>query len=215
MPMLAKRILRLGMSLVLLGALAPRAAHPATAQPTYQSLLERARRGDPELDFTAFRMASADRLAKADAADPKLRKKMFDALHNDQWAAVIETGNQVLAQNFLDIDAHMFVAQAYEKSGEPEKAKLHRTMGNGLIKSILASGNGRSLETAFVVISVDEEYAVLKHYRLRSEKQALVHAGEHSYDVLTAQTGDTHQEATVYFNIDKVVAIESAQLSGH
>lgn len=213
--MLAGRIFRFGMSMVVLGLLAPGAAHPAPAQPSYESLLEKARRGDPGLDFTALRMASADRLAKSSATDPGLRKKMFDALHHDQWAAVIETGNQVLAQNYLDIDAHMFVAHAYEKSHEPEKAAPHRTMGNGLMKSILDSGNGRSFETAFVVISVDEEYSVLRHYRLASGKQDLVTAGGHSYDVLTAQTGDTHEEATVYFNIDKVVAIEGAQLSGH
>jgi hypothetical protein len=218
MPMLAKRMLWLGMSMVVLGALAPRAAYPGTPQPTYESLLERAQRGDAGLDFTALRMASADRLAKTaktNAADPELRRKMFAALHKDQWAAVIETGNQVLAQNYLDIDAHMFVAYAYEKSHEPEKAAPHRTVGNGLMKSILASGNGRAFETAFVVISVEEEYAVLRHYRLSSSKQELITAGGHSYDVLTAQTGDTHEEATVYFNIDKVVAIEDAHLSGH
>lgn len=213
--MLAKWILRLGMSMVVLGAWAPRAAYPATPPPTYQSLLEMARRGDPGLDFTALRMASAARLAKTDAADPELRKKMFAALHQDQWAAVIETGNQVLAQNYLDIDAHMFVAHAYEKGNEPGKAAPHRTTADGLMKSILASGNGRSFETAFVVISVDEEYSVLRHYRLAAGKQELVTAAGHSYDVLTAQTGDTHEEATVYFNIDKVVAIEDAHLSGH
>ncbi len=32
--------------------------------------------------------------------------------------------------------------------------------------------------------------------------------------MLTAET-DKHEEATIYFNIDKVVAIENAQLSGH
>ncbi|HYL04397.1 MAG TPA: DUF4919 domain-containing protein [Thermoanaerobaculia bacterium] len=215
--MLARRMLWLGMSMIVLGALAPRAAYPAAAQPTYESLLEKARRGDPGLDFTALRMAWADRqakLAKLNAADPELRNKMFDALHKDQLAAVIETGNQVLAQNFLDVDAHMFVAFAYEKSHEAEKAALHRTMGNGLMKSILASGNGRALETAFVVISVDEEYAVLRHYRLAPDKQDLVTTGGHHYDVLRART-DTHEEATVYFNIDKVVAIEDAHLSGH
>ena len=218
--MLARRTLWLGIStsvsisisMAVLGAAAP-TANPAM-QPSWESLLEKARRGDPGLDFTALRMASAARLAKMDTSDPELRKKMFDALHHDQWAAVIETGNQVLAQNYLDIDAHMFVAFAYDKTRQPEKAAPHRAMGDGLMKSILASGNGRSFETAFVVISVDEEYAVLKHYRLASTKQSLVTAGKHSYDVIKAETRE-HEEATVYFNIDKVVAVEDAQLSGH
>ena len=212
--MLVKKMLWLGMTMAVLGALAAPAASPVTAKPTYESLLEKARRGDPGLDFTALRMAWADRLAAARPADPELRKKMFEALHQDQWAAVIETGNQVLAQNYLDIDAHMFVAFAYEKTHEPEKSALHRTMGNGLMKSILASGDGRSFKTAFVVVSVEEEYSVLKHYRLQSDKQDLVNGEGHGYDVLTAET-DQHEKATVYFNIDKVVAIENAQLSGH
>jgi hypothetical protein len=212
-----KGILWLGLSMVVLGAVAPRSAPAATAQPTYESLLEKARRGDPGLDYTALRMAAADHLAKLGkiyAADPELRQKMRAALHDDQWAAVIEIGNQVLAQNFLDVDAHMFVAFAYEKSHQQDKAAPHRAVGDGLMKSILASGNGRSFETAFVVISVDEEYAVLKHYRLTPGKQDLVSAGGHHYDVLGAQT-DAHEDATVYFNIDKVVAIEDAHLSGH
>src|SRR6202040_1258772 len=190
------------------------AASPGQAKPTYECRVEKAQGRDPGLDFPALRMAYADRLAEARAADPELRKKLSEALHKDQWAAVIETGNQVLAQNYLDIDAHMFVAFAHEKTHEPEKAALHRTMGNGLMKSILASGDGRSFKTAFVVISVEEEYSVLKHYRLRSDKQDLVTSEGHSYDVLTAET-DQHEQATVYFNIDKVVAIESAQLSRH
>jgi hypothetical protein len=208
------RMLRLGMSMVVLCTLAPGAAYPGTAQPTYESLLERAQRGDPGLDFTAFRMAFADRLAKAKAADPELRKKMFDALHQDQWAAVIETANQVLAQNHLDIDAHMFVAFAYEKSHQPEKAARHRTVGDGLMKSILASGDGRTPKTAFVVVSVEEEYSVLRHYRLAPGEQSLVTADGHSYDVLDAQTR-SHEKATVFFNIDKIVAIENAHLSSH
>jgi hypothetical protein len=210
----ANRVLWLGLSMVVLGALTPRAAHPGTAPPTYESLLASAQRGDPGVNFTALRMAWADRLANATTADSELRNKMFAALHADQWAAVIETGNQVLAQNYLDIDAHMFVAYAYEKSHQPEKAALHRTIGNGLMSSILASGDGRTPKTAFVVISVEEEYSVLRHYRLASGKQSLVNTEGHSYDVLTAQT-DSHEEATVLFNIDKVSAIEDAQLAGH
>lgn len=141
-----------------------------------------ARRGDGGLDFTALRMASAARLAKMDEADPGLRKKLFEALHDGQWVAVIETGNQVLAQNYFDIDAHMFVAHAYEKSLQPEKAAPHRTMGYGLMRSILASGDGRTAKTAFVVISVHEEYSALRHYRLVPGKQDLMTIAGHSYD---------------------------------
>jgi len=48
----------------------------------------------------------------------------------------------------------------------------------GLVRSVLGSGDGKSLETAFVVIAIDEEYAVMAALSLRLVSQALVNLGE-------------------------------------
>ncbi len=65
----------------------------------------------------------------------------------------------------------------------------------GLVESVLASGDGKSPQTAFTVISVGEEYAILRALNLRVESQALI---EGHIDALTVE--GEHGESTIYFN---------------
>jgi hypothetical protein len=58
------------------------------------------------------------------------------------------------------------------------------------------------------VISVDEEYAVVRVLGLRVLSQALSHIDGHSYDVLTAVDVETKFESKLYFNIDVIFSAE-------
>ena len=103
---------------------------PRPTASTYKVLLERVKQGDAKIDFTALRMAWAA-APDTESTDPALRKKMSAALHEHQWPTLLELGNQVFAMNYLDINAHMFVGMAYEKTGKPEQAAFHRAVGEG------------------------------------------------------------------------------------
>jgi hypothetical protein len=194
---------------ILLSAAATGLAAPPP--PSYKVLLERVKQGDTKIDFTALRMAWAA-ARDTGSTDPELRKKMSAALHQHEWTTILELGNQVFAANYLDINAHMFVGMAYEKTGKPEQAAFHRAVGEGLRKSILASGNGHSIDTAFVVVSVDEEYALLKYFQLLPGDQTLVNVGNHNFDKLTTHT-QSGDEAVVYFNVDAPMARLAAELA--
>jgi hypothetical protein len=71
----------------------------------------------------------------------------------------------------------------------------------GLIDSIRSSGDGKSPATAWVVISVDEEYAVLRALEFKPSGQSLLRQNGHSYDVMKAKNDDG-TEQTFYFNVD-------------
>lgn len=207
-----KGMARCGAAAVLaMAALARVVAVPAAAAPsapapaTYASLLEKVKRGDKDVDFTALRMAY-DAQSASSLSNSTLRKELFAALHRDDWPAVIASADAVLESDYLDIDAHMFAGLAYEKTKQAEKAAFHRAVARGLLHSILASGNGTTPEKAFVVISVDEEYSVLRYLGLRSDEQSLVETGGHSYDALTASDIQTHQKVTLLFNVDRPMA---------
>src|SRR6185369_4905824 len=122
-------------------------------KPTYESLLEKVKKQDPSVDFTALRMAYADRpFKKGEGSDPDLRKKLFPALGENPDKAIGIAG-KVLAGNYLDIDAHIVSALAYKDKHDVEQEKLHNFVAEGLCRSILASGDGQALESAYVVIS--------------------------------------------------------------
>ena len=115
---------------------------------------------------------------------------------------------KVLASNYLDIDAHIVSALAYKEKHDAEREKLHNFVGEGLCRSILASGDGQTLETAYVVISVEEEYTILRVLGWRLKMQALLESDDHHFDKMIVFNPKTQQQAAVYFNIDRPHAAE-------
>lgn len=193
-------------------AAVPGALLAQESKPTYESLLEKVKKQDPGVDFTALRMAYADRpFKKGEGSDPDLRKKLFPALGENPDKA-IEIAGKVLAQNYLDIDAHIVSALAYKDKHDAEREKLHNFVAEGLCRSILASGDGQALESAYVVISVDEEYTILRVLGWRLKEQGLLGEGKHHYDRMDVFNPKTRQQATIYFNIDRPYAAELKEL---
>ena len=61
---------------------------------------------------------------------------------------------------------------------------------SGLIGSVLKTGDGKTQESAFVTISVDEEYAILYALGLQRRSQSLV--GNRDRFLVTNDSGDEH-----------------------
>ena len=65
------------------------------------------------------------------------------------------------------------------------------------INRILNSGNRRSIETAFKVNNVDEEYDLLRYFKLVSISQKLIIIDGYFYDAIQTKSN------TIYFKIIK------------
>ncbi len=209
--MLTRGMCRIGTGLVLCVAVTG-ALWAQKTKPTYEDLLEKAKKQDPGVDFTALRMAYADRpAAKSKGDDSDLRKKLFPALKESNDKA-IEVADKVLAGNYLDIDAHIVSALAYKAKHDAEREKLHNFMGEGLCRSILASGDGQAPDTAYVVISVEEEYTILRVLGWRLKEQTLLGSGGHHFDKMDVFNPKTQQQTAIYFNIDRPFAQEAKDL---
>ena len=171
---------------------------------TYESLLERVKKSDPAMDFTALRYAYADNPPKdAKKVEPEASKTMFSAYRSKDYGKAIEYAEKILNGSYVDINAHLVAAAAYKEKKNAEKERFHRYVAEGLIKSILNSGNGKSRETAFVVISTSEEYVILRVLGLMIGSQSLESADGHHYDRLDANDPNTNKTVTLYFNIDR------------
>lgn len=171
-------------------------------QPSYESLLEKVKKSDPAADFAALRYAHFDKEGDV-GTDRDISREMFAAFRDKKYEKAIEQAQKILKSNFVSIDAHMVLAASYKDKNEPEKAKFHHYVASGLIKSILNSGDGKSMETAFVVISTDEEYVILRILGLMSGSQSLLSKDGHHYDQLDAIDMETKKPVTLYFNIDR------------
>jgi hypothetical protein len=190
------------------GAQAPQAA------PGYEELVARAKAGDASVDWLALRNAYAE----SPNYDPygatlrQLRSEMLDAHRRGDCAAAIAKAEDVLAANFVDIDAHLLASLCHEQLGNEQAMRREHAAARDLLGSILKSGDGKSEQTAFVVVQIAEEYSILRLLRLEPANQALIQAQGHNYDRFEAKSRDTGREAMVYFNIDRLLAALDREL---
>lgn len=169
----------------------------------YLQLLAAAQADPSGADFHTLRMA----YARSDAYAPYVFNRagvqaLNQALHAGDLDAALGAAHDLLASYYLDIEAHMVADYVHTLRDSAGQAAYHRAFAQGLIGAILATGDGRSQGTAFIVLSTSEEYTVLRVLGYKSTMQRLVLEEDHAYDVLHARHTHTGQEAEFYFNID-------------
>jgi hypothetical protein len=193
--------------LVVLGLLALIALSPAAAaldQPSeYASLMASLKAGRTDIDYTRLRLSYMESPEFKAAKDlSKSEEAMSAALNNKDYPAALKDAEAVLDNEYVNIDAHFVALVANREMGTMDKAEFHRTVFRGLINSIRNSGDGKSIETAWVVISVHEEYVLLRVLGFQPSEQNLVHKDSHSYDVMKVKNAEDGTGQTFYFNVD-------------
>src|SRR6266480_2380735 len=182
----------------------PKNSAQDSAKRSFAALLERAKKSDATLDFKELRMAYTETADYSPyGGDRETRKKMFAALNAGEFDAAVESAEKILAKNYVEINAHFVAYVAHRESGRAEKATFHKFMFDGLVKSITGSGDGKTAETAYVVITTDEEYSLFNILGLRPAGQSLITRNGHSFDRMTATNPKTNETVVYFFNIDK------------
>ncbi len=169
----------------------------------YQTLLARLKQGDMTVDFLELRRAYADSTEYTDGPAPDQTEALISAFNKGDFNQAIEHAKKVLELHYLDIEAHQISFLAYREMHIQEEAEFHLRISLGLIKAFFQTGDGKSRETAWEMLSTHEEYVILHVLGLKKDKQTLIQAGKHSFDELEASNPKTGQKVTLYFNIDK------------
>jgi hypothetical protein len=186
----------------------PAAQQPTTQQPvaqvSYDTLLEKVKKQDPAVNFKDLRFAYTETKQYSPyGGDREARKAMFAAFNAEENEKAFSLSEKILAANYLDINAHFIAYAANRRLGRSDKSDYHKYVFENLLKSITDSGDGKTTDTAFFVISTDEEYALFSFMGLRAAGQALIEDKGHHYDQMTAIDPKTNQSSTYFFNIDK------------
>lgn len=177
----------------------------AEETPSYQSLVERLKKNDRTVDFRQLRVAYSETEGFSPyGTDREGRQKMFAALSEKNFSQAAEQAEKILKDKYVDIYAHFVAARAYGELGKADKSEFHDFAFNGLIKSIMGTGDGKTPEAAFFVIAVEEEYALLDVMGMKVKGQSLIRKDGHSYDLMRVTDSQTGKETEFYFNIDRV-----------
>ncbi|MCA1605412.1 MAG: DUF4919 domain-containing protein, partial [Acidobacteria bacterium] len=187
---------------------------PVAGKSTFNELVEKAKKGDRSVDFTELRIAFYESANYNPYTPMMTYRSLYGALAQTNYAEAIKIAESVLEKNFVEVNAHMVAQIAYRESGNAERAQFHKFMADGLLNSIKSKGDGKSKDTAFEVISINEEYGLLRSMSLRPIKQSLLQDKGHRFDALTVIDPQTNQESVVYFNVDKPFNWEDRKKKG-
>ena len=168
----------------------------------YARLLSALKAGNTSIDYARLRLSYVASSERKKAKDTSAKERaMSKALEARDFAAALKNAEVVLDSEYVNLDAHFVAFIANRELGNAEKAEFHKAVFRGLVDSIRNSGDGKSPEKAWVIISVHEEYVVLRAMGMRPSGQSLMMAKGHAYDVMKAKDQDGKEEE-LYFNTD-------------
>jgi len=184
----------------------------AEADAIYADLALKLRAGDRSVDFTVLRLAYADSSYYRPSIQCGDRKAMFQDLHEKRYGDALQAAEAMLERCPLDLDAHMVAGVSSAELGAPDRAGDHRWIVDGLVRSILASGDGKSLKTAMGVIDVQEEYVAVNALGLQTSGQGLLNQGGRYFDEVQTIDPRTGTKGVLYFNFDRPMHWANRQL---
>lgn len=126
-------------------------------------------------DYTALRMAYAAQPGFSSFwnVEPE-RQAVFTAIRSKDYKSALELSKAWLEKVPVDAEVHYLRGHFLKKAGDIPGSMHHFHCFYGLMRSITATGDGKSPKTAWKVISVSEEYALLNEIDAKLIDQSLV-----------------------------------------
>ncbi len=151
-------------------------------QDTFSDYIKKLEAGETNIDYQDFRFSflkseqftiAQSKLKEFDS----LKRQMYVQMNAANHQEVIQITKKLLSIDYTDMKAHKILRQTYKIIGDTANAAKYKTIQFGLMNSILQKGDGRSCETAWPVIQVEEEYFILEMVGAKLMEQTLVEDG--------------------------------------
>lgn len=135
-------------------------------------------------------------------------KQITDAATS--FEEVAETCRNILLTNPLDLEARMLIGSALEKCGEAQASEEHNRFAEHLLDAILATGDGKSFQSAFHLVAEAEAWTVMRTFGIRATSQERIRQDGRVYDVFDGKLDE--RDVKIYFDVTDTVQILDATL---
>ncbi|PZF71373.1 DUF4919 domain-containing protein [Taibaiella soli] len=125
-----------------------------------------------------------------------------DTQKRSDWQKLVLYADSSLQADPLNMRMLKYQAYAYEQMDSVDRADLNQAKIKIVSDAILNSGDGKSLQTAFHVINVRDEYDLMGMLKLKSDGQSLVN--DH-YDLIAIKE-NKYGIKELYFNVYRSMA---------
>lgn len=132
----------------------------------YSEYVQKLESGQTNIDYKAFRFSFIESKQFILAHEQfsildSLKRDMYDQMNKSDYQRIIKVTKEMLSIDYTSLIAHKILRQTYRIIGDSINAKKYKAIQFGLLRSITDNGNGKSCETAWQVIQIEEEYFML------------------------------------------------------
>ena len=176
----------------------------------YSNYVKQLEEGKTEIDYLDFRdsyLKSKQFGFKGSAYD-SLKKQVYSEIKRKNYQEVINLTKAMLSIDYTSLFAHKYLQQTYKILGDTIHRNKYHDIEFGLLLSITKSGDGKTCETGWHVIQIEEEYFILYILGVELQSQSLISSGKNMCDKMVVKT-DKGEDLTYYFEVNKVIEMEN------
>jgi Domain of unknown function (DUF4919) len=175
------------------------------AQQIYDTDSKKIRAGDLSFDWKEYRLAAATSDQGFDWHP--IRTRFMQQLNQGDMQGALKSAAEIKNHDMAQPEGHLLAMIALKKLGRDQDAAFEHKVVEAYLQSITSSGDGRSSETAYFVVSEDEEYFFINIVMGVGlpESQSLVQRNGHSFDLLKIKDKDGSVQE-IWFNVDTSMA---------
>jgi hypothetical protein len=167
----------------------------------YYTLLDSVKNGASD-DFFTLRTAYSKTGDYAPYSTDSTLMKVRDLIEFQHYREALNLLKNHQKENWVSILSHYYSGYINEKIGDTLTANYHYNIYEELLYSVYNSGDGKTPETAFIVIAAWEEYALMNWLDLEICGQSRVNADDFVFDLLEGCDPIKKDKFNFYFNIE-------------
>ena len=172
----------------------------------YPKLLERFLQYDTSLsdqELALLRYGYTLKYEYRPSSQSNIEDTLYDYNKMKAYHKTIERGAAYLLDNPVSLRGNLAMTIAYGRLGQTDNQEKYRTHLLQLTRAILYNGSGSSVESAFVVINISEEYTILNYLGYSFTSQSLItNDNGEAYDQMeTVSRQDSTDKRKIIFNV--------------
>ncbi|HEY8569935.1 hypothetical protein [Microbulbifer sp.] len=173
-------------------------------------LAQKIRLAPDSVPFAEFWSAylQSSRLITAVDTREAFQREMAQLAEDDSDCSAMDW-EQWSARNFFELEPHLAAEECYQFLGETELARQHENAVQYILRGVLGSGDGKSIDTAYEIALLDhaDEILYLAGYQVRDSVLQPVAGGVGLMYVVTAEDPETGVQREVFFENERAINI--------
>lgn len=175
----------------------------------YSNYVKQLEGGKTDIDYVDFRNSflESQQFNNKGMKYDSLKKQVYAEIKSKNYNNVIKLTKAMLSIDYTSLFAHKYLQQTYKIIGDTINKNKYHDIEFGLLYSIIRSGDGKSCETGWHVIQIEEEYFILNMIGADLQTQSISSGGKNTCDKMEVKT-EEGETTTYYFEANKVFEME-------